>query len=124
MLVDDHEGVREATAGMLRDMGHAVETAADGATMLRTFKKAATDYDLIITDYAMPLLSGCDMLNQAREIRPDIPGIIISGYSDSGSIACRPGELVVLSKPFTDDGICAAICSALSGKMPPSPAAG
>ena len=39
---------------------------------------APADYDLIITDYAMPLLSGADVLKQAREIRPGMPGIIIS----------------------------------------------
>ena len=45
---------------------------------------------------------------------PDIPGIIISGYADSGSIARKPSEIVVLAKPFTADQICAAICAALT----------
>ena len=109
LLVDDHEAVRETTAGMLCDMGHKVAAAADGAAMLDLFRAAPADYDLIITDYAMPLMSGGDMLLQARTIRPEIPGIIISGYADSHSIARKPGEVVVLTKPFTLDQMEAAI---------------
>ncbi|HEX8620552.1 MAG TPA: response regulator [Allosphingosinicella sp.] len=109
LLVDDHDAVRETTAGMLCDMGHTVETAADGPGLIRKLSAAPADYDLIITDYAMPLLSGADVLKQAREIRPGMPGIIISGYADSRSID-RPGtESVVLTKPFTLDQMKRAI---------------
>ena len=118
LLVDDHEAVRETTAGMLCDMGHEVRGAADGPTMLRTLKEAPADYDLIITDYAMPLMSGSDMLKQARKLRPDIPGIIISGYADSRSISREPSEILVLTKPFTVDQINAAICSVLRRCQP------
>jgi signal transduction histidine kinase len=109
LLVDDHDAVRETTAGMLCDMGHEVETAADGPGLLRKLSAAPTDYDLIITDYAMPLLSGADVLKQAREIRPGMPGIIISGYADSRSIAQPAAESVVLTKPFTLDQMKRAI---------------
>jgi signal transduction histidine kinase len=118
LLVDDHEAVRETTASMLCDMGHRVEAAADGPTVLRLLKAAPADYDLIITDYAMPTMSGGDMLEQARKIRPDIPGIIISGYADSQAISRKPREIGVLAKPFTPDQIGAAICSALRGRQP------
>jgi signal transduction histidine kinase len=111
LLVDDHEAVRETTAGMLSDMGHEVEPTADGPAMLRKLEAAPAAYDLIVTDYAMPLVSGTDALKQAREIRPDMPGIIISGYADSRSMTDRPGEVVVLTKPFTLDQMRAAICT-------------
>jgi len=113
LLVDDHEGVREATAGMLADMGHAVEAAADGAAMLDKLEMAPADYDLIVTDYAMPLLSGADVLNRAREIRSDMPAIIISGYADSRSMTNRPSEVTVLTKPFTLEQMRSAICGAM-----------
>jgi len=119
LLVDDHEAVRETTAGMLSDMGHSVDPAADGPAMLRKLAGAPAAYDLIVTDYAMPLVSGTDALKQAREIRPDMPGIIISGYADSRSMTDRPGEVVVLTKPFTLDQMRAAICTVV-----PGPAAG
>jgi CheY-like chemotaxis protein len=112
LLVDDHDAVRETTAGMLSDMGHRVETATDGPGLLRKLSAAPADYDLIITDYAMPLLSGADVLKQAREIRPGMPGIIISGYADSRSIARHGGESVaVITKPFTLEQIRSAIAA-------------
>ena len=86
--------MRETTEAILRDLGHAVETASDGPAMLRRLGAAPAECDLIITDYAMPLMSGCEMLKQAREILPDIPAIIISGYADSRSIA-RPAGVAV-----------------------------
>ncbi|HEX8466954.1 MAG TPA: response regulator [Allosphingosinicella sp.] len=103
LLVDDHDAVRETTAGMLSDMGHEVECASDGPGLLRKLSAAPAEYDLIITDYAMPLLSGADVLKQAREIRPGMPGIIISGYADSCSITGQGNESAVLTKPFTLD---------------------
>jgi CheY-like chemotaxis protein len=111
LLVDDHDAVRETTAGMLCDMGHKVECASDGPGLLRKLSAAPADYDLIITDYAMPLLSGADVLKQAREIRPGMPGIIISGYADSRSITATGQESVVLTKPFTLDQMRSAIGS-------------
>ncbi len=123
LLVDDHEAVRETTAGMLCDLGHKVDAAADGPTMLRKLRGAPADYDLIITDYAMPVMSGSDMLKQARKIRPDLPCIIISGYADSQSISRKPSEIVVLTKPFTFDQISAAICTVFAGCRPNSPPA-
>ena len=109
LLVDDHDAVRETTAGMLSDMGHEVDSASDGPGLLRKLSAAPADYDLIITDYAMPLLSGAEVLKQAREIRPGMPGIIISGYADSGSITGQGNESAVLTKPFTLDQMKAAI---------------
>lgn len=121
LLVDDHDAVRETTAGMLADMGHQVRTAADGPSMLKMLEAAPGDYDLIVTDYAMPLMSGGDMLKIARKIRPDLPGIIISGYADSCSIVHKLGEIAVLTKPFTLDQMQAAIARA-QPRAPASPA--
>jgi CheY-like chemotaxis protein len=119
LLVDDHEAVRETTAGMLSDMGHQVDAACDGPAMLKKLEAAPADYDLVVTDYAMPLMSGGDMLKQARKIRPGLPGIIISGYADSQSILHKPGEVVVLTKPFT----LSQMQSAIGAAMPAAPPA-
>jgi signal transduction histidine kinase len=101
LLVDDHEAVRETTEALLRDLGHEVETACDGPAMLRRLADAPAGCDLIITDYAMPLMSGCEMLKQARGILPDVPAILISGYADDRALADAPPGVAVLRKPFT-----------------------
>jgi len=123
LLVDDHDGVREATAGMLGDLGHAVETAGDGPSMLRRLAADPAGFDLIVTDYAMPLMSGVDMLERAREIRPDLPGLLISGYPNRRSIGAGEEEATVLAKPFTIGQLKAAIGTALRGRGrgPPAP---
>jgi CheY-like chemotaxis protein len=69
--------------------------------MLRRLADSPAECDLIITDYAMPLMSGCEMLKQARGILPAIPAIIISGYADDQALADAPPGVAVLRKPFT-----------------------
>jgi len=101
MLVDDHDAVRETTAGMLRDLGHKVDAEGDGRAALRRLERDGADYDLIVTDYAMPVISGDEVLRQARRLRPDLPGIIISGYAEGSSMPPDLDQAIVLTKPFS-----------------------
>jgi PAS domain S-box-containing protein len=114
LLVDDHNGVRETTAALLEDLGHEVEAVADASAMLEILKADPDGYDLVITDYAMPVISGADAVQRAREIRPGLPAIIITGYADAQSISRRPSKVVVLTKPFTTSQLCVAIRSVCS----------
>jgi signal transduction histidine kinase/two-component SAPR family response regulator len=114
LLVDDHAGVRATTAAMIEDLGHSVRQASEGEELLRQFGAAPDSCDVLITDYAMPLVSGADLIRRAREQRPDLPAIIITGYADLESIARRPEDVQVLAKPFTSDQLAAAIASALA----------
>ncbi|MGZ8345537.1 MAG: response regulator [Allosphingosinicella sp.] len=124
LLVDDHDGVRETTAGLLHDLGHKVVAAADGPSMLSRLEAAPFEYDLIVTDYAMPRMSGADLLKEARRIRPDLPGIIISGYADRGAIVSGPDEAVILTKPFTLEQMRSAIASVVPCEEPTTSAPG
>jgi PAS domain S-box-containing protein len=118
LLVDDHEEVRSTTAAMLCDCGHEVVEAASGAEALQTLKRADCDYDLLITDYAMPHVSGADFLRQAREVCPDVPALIITGYADVDSIADPLEGVDVLLKPFTPRRLEAAIARICEAKLP------
>ena len=109
LLVDDHEAVRETTAAMLRDLGHKVDAEGDGAAALKRLERQCADYDFIVTDYAMPVMSGDEILARAKRIRPGIPGIIISGYAESPSLLPELSETVVLNKPFTMDQLRGAL---------------
>ena len=115
LLVDDHAAVRETTEAILRDLGHDVETACDGPSMLRRLAASPAECDLIITDYAMPLMSGCEMLKQARGILPEIPAILISGYADDQAMADAPPGVALLRKPFTPGQMGAAISALAVG---------
>ena len=109
LLVDDHAEVRATTAAVLGDMGHKVVEAANGAEALQALKAGKCRCDLLITDYAMPNLSGTDFLRGAREICPDVPSLIITGYAEADAISDCPEGVEILLKPFTPQALEAAM---------------
>jgi signal transduction histidine kinase/two-component SAPR family response regulator len=112
LLVDDHGGVRATTAALLEDWGHVISQADCGDNALSLLAETPHGFDLVISDYAMPRLSGTEMLTRAREITPGLPGIIITGYADASTVARRPDDVTVLAKPFTPDHLATAIRAA------------
>ncbi|QIK79851.1 response regulator [Sphingomonas piscis] len=110
LLVDDHEEVRRATAGMLEDLGHEVIEAREGQVALELVSGTG-HYDLLVTDYAMPKQSGTDLIRQVRKHRPDLPSLIITGYADAEAISDRPADVCVLSKPFDINEMSSAIAT-------------
>ena len=114
LLVDDHAGARITTAALLQDMGHEVVEACDGPRMLDQLRAAPHGFDLIVSDYAMPLISGAEGIRQAREICADIPAILVTGYAEAASISGRPSDVHILLKPFGAEQFAAAIASAVN----------
>jgi PAS domain S-box-containing protein len=109
LLVDDHPEVRSTTAALLEDCGHDVQQAENGAIALESLKCRECDFDLLITDYAMPHLSGTDFLREARLLCPDVPALLITGYAEVEMIRDRPPGVEVLLKPFTPGKLEAAM---------------
>ncbi len=96
LLVDDEELVRRGTAEMLRDLGHRVVEAEGGAEALVTLA-AQPGIEAVVTDYKMPRMDGAQLAARLRETRPDLPILLISGYTG----AADPIEgLPRLNKPF------------------------
>jgi PAS domain S-box-containing protein len=112
LLVDDHAEVRSTTAAVLEDGGHEVFQAGNGAEALTILKKRDCDFDVLITDYAMPHLSGTDFLREARLLCPDVPALLITGYADTEMIHDRPAGVEMLLKPFTPVKLDCAIARA------------
>jgi CheY-like chemotaxis protein len=100
-------------------MGHEVVEAADGPRMLELLRADPSRFDLIISDYAMPLISGSEGIRQAREISADIPAVLITGYAEAASISGRPADVHILLKPFGAEQFSAAIASAISRRSVP-----
>ena len=109
LLVDDHAEVRSTTAAVLQDSGHQVVEASNGAEALTILKERTCDFDLVITDYAMPHLSGVDLLREARLLCPEVPALLITGYAESDMIRDKPDNVETLLKPFTPTVLEAAI---------------
>jgi PAS domain S-box-containing protein len=101
LLVDDHDEVRSTTSAVLADSGHEVTESASGSEALHLLKQGDCNFDLLITDYAMPHLSGTEFLREARNLCPGVPALLITGYAEAEMIGDRPDGVEVLLKPFT-----------------------
>jgi PAS domain S-box-containing protein len=121
LLVDDHDAVRATTAALLADLGHGIVEASDGPDALARLEAGKDGFDLLITDYAMPHVSGAEVIRQGRALCGPLPAIIITGYADAQSIARRPEDVTVLAKPFTPAQLEAAIRGAVSAEAPAAP---
>ena len=102
LVAEDEEVVRSLVVRLLELRGYRVFAADGGAAALAAAAKAS-DLQLLITDVAMPDMSGRDLADELRRSRPDLKVLFISGYTDE-SIATRgvlaPG-VELLEKPFT-----------------------
>jgi PAS domain S-box-containing protein len=119
LLVDDHNEVRAATAAMLEELGHKVVQHASGAEAVEALSERGFQCDLLITDFAMPSMSGGELVRQARELRPGMPTLIVTGYAEGDGVGAEKSETGVLFKPFTLDALSSAVNRAVTrGKAP------
>jgi len=109
LLVDDHDGVRATTAALLEDLGHSVMHLTEGAQALELFRRDPAAFDLLITDYAMPRMSGAELVRQVRSARADLPALIITGYAEADMGPAEYEDVRVLDKPFTPEQLKAAL---------------
>jgi signal transduction histidine kinase/FixJ family two-component response regulator len=118
LLVDDHEGLRATTAALLEDLGYEVHQAHDALAALALLERADLCIDLIVTDYAMPRISGGDLIERARVMRPGIPAVIVTGYADADQIARKPQHVAIVAKPFDAHDLSDALENALRAALP------
>jgi YesN/AraC family two-component response regulator len=90
-------------------MGHYVLQAESGEEALALLSEH--EVDLLLTDYAMPRMSGGQLVDRAREANSDLKVIVVSGYADLPEGAAL--EVPRLSKPFTDAELAEAIAEAV-----------
>jgi signal transduction histidine kinase len=110
MLVDDDPLVLASASAMLEDLGHRVIEAASGARALELLRAGAAA-DLVITDYAMPGMTGLQLAEALRRLRPGLPVLLATGYGElRGDTAAG---LARLPKPFGQDSLARAIAASL-----------
>src|SRR5690606_5313751 len=97
IAVDDDALVLLNTAMMLEDLGHVVLEATSGEQALQLLAENP-DVDLVITDQAMPRMTGLELAAAIGETRPSMPIILASGYADIEE--ARQLKLPRLAKPF------------------------
>ncbi|MCB5177680.1 MULTISPECIES: MHYT domain-containing protein [Microvirga] len=106
LVVDDDILVLQNTAAMLEDLGHAVIEATSGEEALARLRQGAA-VDLIITDQAMPRMTGVQLAEKVRAQWPQVPIVLATGYADLPAGA--DAGLVRLNKPFRQDALIRAI---------------
>jgi PAS domain S-box-containing protein len=98
LAVDDDALVLFNTSAMLEDLGHITLEATSGAGALEILRRQKVD--LIITDQAMPKMTGMQLIEAVRESWPEIPVMLATGYADLPGGACC---VTKLNKPFTQE---------------------
>jgi len=109
LIVDDEDGVRKVAQRLLTKMGYTVETARDGQEAVDLIREDPRRCDLVLLDNNMPRMTGRDAAKIIRDIRPDLPLVLATGYFEAyvdaastfgvfnGAIA-KPYDLSTLSK--------------------------
>jgi PAS domain S-box-containing protein len=126
LVVEDDEGVRWMTSRILVDAGYQVLEAADGRAALELLGRNGAAVRLVVTDVVMPGLGGRALADELARLRPGIPVLFTSGYTD-GEIVRRgllePGTAFV-QKPFGPDTIVRSVRDRLDAAslpvMPPT----
>lgn len=100
LLVDDDVLIAMSSADMLSDLGHEVVEAHSGKEALALIDGGAT-FDLLITDYSMPGMTGAELAKAARDRLPSLPILLASGYADLPSGI--EIDVARLAKPYTQE---------------------
>jgi CheY-like chemotaxis protein len=102
LLVDDEQSVRGVTASMAESFGFAVVVAADGEEALRLFREHADKIHVVLLDLTMPRMGGEETLKELRKLQPNVPIVLMSGYSELDARGRFPeeGPTDYLQKPF------------------------
>ena len=116
LVVDDEPFVCDAVKMMLAFDGHEVQTANSGQEALALFEKGK--FDIVITDFAMPLMKGDELAATIKTRAPDQPVVMITAYAEMLQASGTPltGVDFVISKPFLLENLREAIVKVLQGK--------
>jgi CheY-like chemotaxis protein len=111
LIAEDEDGVRHVLTQMLRDQGYTVFPANGGAEALQLAQNHTGPLDLLVSDVMMPRMSGPELAQRLRDVRPGVKVLFVSGYTDSQIV--REGELApgtdFLQKPFTREQLASKV---------------
>src|SRR3954468_22103304 len=116
LVVEDEPVVRGVIVEMLQDQGYRTLQAVDGPSGLRLLRLNER-IDLLVTDVGLPGMNGRQLADQARETRPDLKILFITGYAENAAIAkgfLQPG-MEMVTKPFDLDNLSQRIRDMVSG---------
>jgi CheY-like chemotaxis protein len=111
LLVEDEDAVRAVARRVLAKHGYTVIEARNGGEALSLLVRGDHAIDLVLTDAVMPQMSGPELAAAIESLRPELPVILMSGYTDADLL--RRGALAsdtsILTKPFTVESLLRAV---------------
>jgi CheY-like chemotaxis protein len=116
LVIEDEPAVRELVLDMLAEFGYRALEAGDGAAALKILRSGER-VDLLLTDLGLPGMNGRALADAARELRPDLKVLFITGYAENASIArgfLGPG-MAMVTKPFPIAALAARIRAMIGG---------
>lgn len=113
LLVDDDQRLRTAAGKVLGREGYQVELAASGEAALHALR--GTAFDLLISDLRLPDLDGIELLRRAREMRPDLEVVVITGHGsvEKAVQAMKLGAYDFLEKPLEATALVKTVAKAV-----------
>ncbi len=122
LFVDDEPKVVVIMERQLKALGYKVEAFTNPKMAVRRFEKGPDDFDIVISDIAMPKMTGEKLIRQIRLIRPDIPAILVTGYSEKiDEYSAAALECSFAIKPLTQIELGGLIRKAIDQKEPTPP---
>jgi len=111
LLAEDEDEVRALTREVLERQGYRVLEASDGLQALRRYEVEGDRIDLVLSDVVMPRMSGRELVDRVRAIRPDMRVLYMSGYTEDAIVrhGVRDASTVLLGKPFAPADLLAKI---------------
>ncbi|TWI56533.1 PAS domain S-box-containing protein [Pseudomonas duriflava] len=116
LVVEDENGVRSVIIEVLKELGYRVQEAVEAKAALPVLE-SDTPLDLLVTDVGLPGMNGRQLAEKAREYRPNLKILLITGYAGQAVVRqdfLGPG-MEMLTKPFSIEGLAAKIRQMLEG---------
>jgi two-component system phosphate regulon sensor histidine kinase PhoR len=109
LVVDDEKGIREGCRRILSAEGFAVEVAENGKEGLELVR--GKSYDMLLVDLMMPVMGGLELMENVRDLDPEIVMIVITGFAtiETAVEAMKHGAYDYMAKPFTPDQVVAVV---------------
>jgi len=123
MIVDDQGSLVSLAEETLAALGYDPAGFRSSVAALQAFRAEPQRYALVLTDETMPDMSGVDLVREMRRVRPDLPIVLMSGYSGAqlAERAHAAGVGEVLRKPLVRRDIAEALARALRSTVVPIP---
>jgi len=118
LFVDDEQILADLGKATLESLGYRVVSVTSAPRALDLFRDDPHGFDLLVTDQTMPQMSGVDLVREFKGLKPDMPIVICTGFSEAldESTALEVGAAGFLQKPFGRETLAAAVRKALDQK--------